>query len=201
MNVTIKELVKSYTRKEFDISGGSGTSADEAVKIHSLHQFDYVDIETVILRCILLSQWILKFSIVKQATVGVDGKIIDEIIVEFIKDAEKFNLTYFFDVTDCFDSPERPIKITFNPQETLKKIENRLLQLEKLNDFNHQSIKAIRGGLLFEPENDELRSKFLDVIFKDESYLLFTEIWKYCGIPILKVLIMMEQRLSEADSQ
>jgi hypothetical protein len=200
MTNNIKEIVKSYTRKEFDISGGSGTSVGEAVKIHSLHQFDYVDIETVILRCILLSQWILKFSIVKQAKLGVDGKIIDEIIVEFIKDAEKVNLTYFFDVTDCFDSPEPPIKITFNPQETLKNIKNRLLQLEKLNDFNHQSIKAIRGGKLFEPENDELRSKFLDVIFKDESYPLFKDIWKYCGIPILKVLIIMEKELEENDS-
>ena len=33
--------------------------------------------------------------------------------------------------------------------------------------FNHHSIKAIRAGRLFEPENDKLRIKFLDVIFKD----------------------------------
>ena len=104
------------------------------------------------------------------------------------------NLTTY--ITDCFDSPN-PIKITFNPEETLKNIKNRLLQLEKLNDFNHHSIKAIREGKLFEPENDELRIKFLDVIFKDESYSLFADIWKYCGIPILKVLIIMEKELDE----
>lgn len=199
MTNNIKEIVRSYTRKEFDISGGSGTSVDEAVKIHSIHQFDYLDIETVVLRCILLVQWVMKFSVVKQATLRVGGKIIDEIIVEFIKDAEKVNLTYFFDITDCFDSPN-PIKITFNKGETLKNIKSRLLQLEKLNDFNLHSIKAIREGKLFEPENDELRIKFLDVIFKDESYPLFGDIWRYCGIPILKVLIIMEKELDENDS-
>jgi hypothetical protein len=121
-------------------------------------------------------------------------RTIEEIKIEYFQEEKLLCQNYYFEILISL-----PFDPTFSLSKNLLLIKKRLLELGEMDNFNQQFIKVIKEGELFNPENDDDRIKFINILFKDKSIKLFEDVFKYAGIPMLKVLQKMEKILNEPD--
>jgi len=73
----------------------------------------------------------------------------------------------------------------------------RIKEVENLNEFNKKCVGLLRAGEFFEDSEIDLVIKFLDVILKDESIVLFESMMDNKKKPILVVLEIIGKELNE----
>ena len=198
--MTLKDLLKSDFGVELPISGGFGNSIDNAVIIHRSGINDYVGTEHFILKCLGKGRGI-EWQILGQELLKHNDQQIDKIKIETKQTKELEIITqienYYFDITECFGNEIR-LANSFNEEETLKKIKERIVELESLNDFNKKCIELLRKEQLF--NDSKLTIDFLDVIFKDESLPLFESMMNNKKQPIMDVLRIIGKELNQNHS-
>lgn len=198
--MTLKDLLKSDFGVELPISGGFGNSIDNAVIIHRSGINDYVGTEHFILKCLGKGRGI-EWQILGQELLNHNDQQIDKIKIETKQTTELEIITqienYYFDITECFGN-EIQLATSFNAEETLKKIKERIIELESLNDFNKKCIELLRKEQLF--NDSKLAIDFLDVIFKDESLPLFESMMNNKKQPIMDVLRIIGKELNQNHS-
>ena len=196
----LKDLLKSDFGVELPISGGFGNSIDNAVIIHRSGINDYVGTEHFILKCLGKGRGI-EWQILGQELLNHNDQQIDKIKIETKQTTELEIITqienYYFDITECFGN-EIQLATSFNAEETLKKIKERIIELESLNDFNKKCIELLRKEQLF--NDSKLTIDFLDVIFKDESLPLFESMMNNKKQPIMDVLRIIGKELNQNHS-
>ena len=198
--MTLTDLLKSDFWVELPISGGFGNSIDNAVIIHRSGINDYVGTEHFILKCLGKGRGI-EWQILGQELLNHNDQQIDKIKIETKQTTELEIITqienYYFDITECFGN-EIQLATSFNAEETLKKIKERIIELESLNDFNKKCIELLRKEQLF--NDSKLTIDFLDVIFKDESLPLFESMMNNKKQPIMDVLRIIGKELNQNHS-
>ena len=198
--MTLKDLLKSDFGVELPISGGFGNSIVNAIIIHRSGINDYVGTEHFILKCLGEGRGI-EWKVLGQELLRHNDQQIDKIKIETKQTKELEIITqienYYFDITQCFGSEIRQA-ISFNEEETLKKIKERIIELKTLNDFNKKCIELLRKEQLF--NDSKLTMDFLDVIFKDESLPLFESMMNNKRKPIMYVLRIIGKELNNNHS-
>jgi hypothetical protein len=190
---SIQEIVKEFTGETISISGGNGTSLTEAIIISPNKRAEIPEIENTILNSILAHQGIKDF-VQSRKMIHNNYRTIEEIKIEYFQEEKLLCQNYYFEILISL-----PFDPTFSLSKNLLLIKKRLLELGEMDNFNQQFIKVIKEGELFNPENDDDRIKFINILFKDKSIKLFEDVFKYAGIPMLKVLQKMEKILNEPD--
>jgi hypothetical protein len=186
--MALKELLKSDFGVDLPISGGFGNSIDNPIIIHSTDLNDYVGTEKLILNCLGKGREI-EWRILKQEILSHSEKKFDKIKIETIQTTDSEIITqienYYFDITDCVRN-SRSRGNSFNEKEILEKIKKRMIQLERLNDFNKNCINLLKNEELF--KDTKLTVAFLDVILNDESLPLFESMMNNKRKPIMETL-------------
>jgi hypothetical protein len=190
---SIQEIVKEFTGETISISGGNGTSLTDAIIISPNKRAEIPEIENTILNSILAHQGIKDF-VQSRKMIHNNYRTIEEIKIEYFQEEKLLCQNYYFEILISL-----PFDPTFSLSKNLLLIKKRLLELGEMDNFNQQFIKVIKEGELFNPENDDDRIKFINILFKDKSIKLFEDVFKYAGIPMLKVLQKMEKILNEPD--
>ena len=195
--MALKHLLKADFGVELPISGGFGNSIDNAIIIQRVGINDYVGTEHLILDCLGKGRRI-DWKILGQELLNHNDKKIDKIKIETKKTTALEIITqienYYFDISDCFGNKINQVN-SFSEEDTLKKIKERMIELESLNDFNKKCIELLRKEQLF---NDiKLTMDFLNVITKDESLPLFESIFNNKKKPIMNVLRIIGKELNE----
>ncbi len=198
--MSLKDLLKSDFGVELPISGGFGNSMDNAVIIHRIGINDYVGTEHFILECLGKGRGI-EWKILGQELLSHNDKKIDKINIETKQTKELEIITqienYYFDISECFGNEIRQAN-SFNEEDTLKKIKERIIELESLNDFNKKCVALLRKEQLF--DDIELFIDFSEVIFKDESFPLFEGMMNNKRKPMMDVLRIIGKELNENHS-
>jgi len=100
MKEDLKSIIKKYYAVELPISGGSGASFEDAIKIE-INNSKGVSIEYAVLNYIhKLGN--VEYKIVNQELIHNDGKHFDKIKLEVSNDPDNYH-NYYFDVTSFFD--------------------------------------------------------------------------------------------------
>ena len=101
-NLSLKEIFKKEFGFDLPISGGLGSSIDDAIKIDK----EYLDWSDVIYTTIRLCNRLLNRSwkLFKQTNIEKDNKIFCQMKLEIIGDDNNY-INYYFDVTDHMNSP------------------------------------------------------------------------------------------------
>ena len=198
--MNLKELLDKDFRVELPISGGYGNSIENAIIIHRKGINDYVGTEHFILKCLGIGRRI-EWKILKQELLNHNNRQIDKIKIETKETTQEEIITqienYYFDITECFGNKVQQDE-TFNEEQTLIRIKERIIELEQLNDFNKQCIDLLKTGKLF--QDTKLTIEFMDVIFKDKSLPLFESIMANRRKPIIDVLRIIGRQLNENHS-
>lgn len=198
--MTLKDILEEDFRVELPISGGFGNSIDNAIIIHRDGMNDYVGTEHFILKCLGIGRRV-EWKILKQELLSYNNKKIDRISIETKQLIESKTITqvenYYFDITDCLEIEIQQEK-SFNEEKTLAQIKERILTLERLNDFNKKCIDLLRTEELF--KDTKLTLEFLDVLFKDESLPLFESMFENTRKPIMDVLRIIGKQMNENHS-
>ena len=198
--MTLKELLEKDFGVELQISDGFGNSIDNAIIVHIAEINDYVGTEHFILQCLGKGRQI-ELKILGQELLYYNDKKIDKIKIETKQVTESEIITqienYYFDITECFENKVQQDK-SFNEESTLKQIKERIIELERLNDFNKQCITLLKTQELF--KDTKLTIEFLDVIFKDESLPLFESMMENKRKPIMDVLRIIGKEMNENHS-
>ena len=198
--MNLKELLDKDFRVELPISGGYGNSIENAIIIHRKGINDYVGTEHFILKCLGIGRRI-EWKILKQELLNHNNRQIDKIKIETKEITQEEIITqienYYFDITECFGNKVQQDE-TFNEEQTLIRIKERIIELEQLNDFNKQCIDLLKTGKLF--QDTKLTIEFMDVIFKDKSLPLFESIMANRRKPIIDVLRIIGRQLNENHS-
>ena len=198
--MTLKDLLEKDFRVDLPISGGFGNSIDNAIIIHRHGINDYVGTEHFILKCLGIGRGI-EWKLMGQELLIHDNKEIDKIKIETKQLTESEIITqienYYFDITDCFGNKTQLDK-SFDEEKTLAQIKERIIVLERLNEFNKKCIGLLKTEELF--KDTKLTIEFLDVIFKDESLPLFEIMMENKRKPIMDVLRIIGKQLNENHS-
>lgn len=198
--MTLKDLLENDFGVKLPISGGFGNSIDNAVIIHRDSINDYVGTEHFILECLGKGRKI-EWKILIQELQNYHNKKIDKIKIETKQLTESKIITqienYYFDITECFENQVQNTK-SFDEENTLIQIKERIVDLETLNDFNKKCIALLRTEELF--ENTKLTMEFLDVILEDQSMPLFESMMKNERKPIMDVLRTIGKELNKNQS-
>ncbi|MBK8954280.1 MAG: hypothetical protein IPM34_01810 [Saprospiraceae bacterium] len=198
--MTLQELLKKDFRISLPISGGFGNSLENAIIIHREGINDYVGTEHIILECLGIGRRI-QWKKLGQELLTQNNKIIDKIKIETKQLTETEEISqienYYFDITECFkrqvnqDSP-------FDEEMTLRKLKERIIELEGLNEFNKKCIALLKTEKLF--IDISLTLEFLEVINMDESFPLFKKMMEHTKRPLLVVLRRVGKELNENQS-
>jgi len=99
---SLKEIFKREFGHDLPISGGTGNSIDNAIKIDK----EYEDWSDVLYTCLRLSNRLLQrnWKIVLQTTIEKNGRTFDKIKLE-IEGDDKNYYNYYFDISDHLNSP------------------------------------------------------------------------------------------------
>lgn len=195
--MTLKELLKKDFKVELPISGGFGNSIENAIIIHRTDLNDYVQTEYFILNCLGKGRGI-EWKLIRQELKTYDNKKIDKIKIETKQVTAREIITqienYYFDITDCYGVINQ-LDDSYDEECILEQIKDRILVLESISDINKECIMLLKKDELF--DNHELTMKFLEVIFKDESYPLFERIYDNKRKSVISVLSIVGRRLNE----
>ena len=194
----LKELLKKDFGVDLPISGGTGNSINNPIVIHkTTGTNDYVGTEYTILKCIGIGRNI-RWKTLRQELLTHNNKKMDKIKIEITDATEGETVThienYYFDITECFDAEDKE-ETPFDENKTLQKIKDRLIELEKVNEFNKNCIGLIKTGELY--GNSNLTSQFLEVLFKDEALPLFVSMMDNRKTCVLDVLRRIGKDLNE----
>ncbi len=194
----LKELLKKDFGVELPISGGFGNSILNSIIIHKIDRNDKVEIEHFVLQCLGQGRGV-EWEILGVETVRFEDRTIDKVKIKTRELTENEIITqtenFYFDITEYFHVQEGDV--LFDEKETLEKIKKRIIELENLNEFNKKCVGLLRTGKFFEDSQVDLVIKFLDVILKDESMVLFESMMDNKKKPILVVLEIIGRELGD----
>lgn len=100
--MTLKELIRTEFDADLPISGGYGSSFEDAIIIHQSDE-DFVAMEYFIVKCLAQSRELIVNSL-KQSLYFKEEKKYDILLFETI-DLKKLrcaNEEFYFDITECF---------------------------------------------------------------------------------------------------
>jgi hypothetical protein len=194
----LKDLLNKDFGVKLPISGGFGNSMENSIIIHKVDRNDQVEIEHLVLKCLGNGRGI-EWEILKVETCSYGERKIDKIKIKTKQLTDSDIITqienFYFDITEFFWHEEADK--FFDEEQTLAKIKNRIVELENMNEFNKKCIGLLRAGEFFEDSKIDLVMKFLDVILKDESIVLFESMMDNKKKPILVVLEIIGKELNE----
>lgn len=194
----LKDLLNKDFEVELPISGGFGNSIENSIIIHKADKNDQVEIEHLVLKCLGNGRGV-EWEILEIETCSYDERKIDKIKIKTMQLTDYEIITqienFYFDITEFFWREESDN--FFDEDQILAKIKERIIELETLNDFNKKCIGLLRAGEFFENSKMDLVMKFLDVILKDESMVLFKSMMDNKKKPILIVLEIIGRELNE----
>jgi hypothetical protein len=194
----LKDLLNKDFEVELPISGGFGNSIENSIIIHKADKNDQVEIEHLVLKCLGNGRGV-EWEILEIETCSYDERKIDKIKIKTMQLTDYEIITqienFYFDITEFFWREESDN--FFDEDQILAKIKERIIELETLNDFNKKCIGLLRAGEFFEDSKMDLVMKFLDVILKDESMVLFKSMMDNKKKPILIVLEIIGRELNE----
>jgi len=192
----LKELLKKDFGVELPISGGFGNSIMNSIIIHKIDRNDKVEIEHFVLKCLGQGRGV-EWEILGAETVRFEDRTIDKVKIKTRELTENEIITqtenFYFDITEFFHVQEGDVP--FDEKLTLEKIKERIIELENLNEFNKKCVGLLRAGKFFEDSQVDLVIKFLDVILKDESMVLFESMMDNKKKPIPVVLEIIGREL------
>ena len=195
MDISIRELIKEDFGVDLPISG-KGNSIDNPIVIHSGETNDYTGVEYAVLKYLGIGRRI-KWKIIRQELLSHNGRMIDKIKIETVQTTETQIITqienYYFDITEFYDQATNE-NMAFDEEATLEQIKNRLLELERKNDDNKKAMALLRKGKLCK---SEYLNKFLDMLFEDESFTLFEDMYNHKKKPAMDVLRIIGEKLRQ----
>ena len=192
--MTLRELIKKDFDTDLEISGGFGNSIDNCISIHRTPMNDYVGIEYYILKCLGIGRRI-EWKRIEQSLQFNNNKTIDKIKIETKQITETEIITqienYYFDITECFEN--EAIENTFDENQTLDQIKQRIMEMINENDFNKKCIELLKSDNLF--RDTDLTIEFLDIILADKSFPLYEKMMVNCKKPVMQVLRIISKEL------
>lgn len=193
--MNLRELLHQDFGAELPISGGFGNSIENAIIIHRQGMNDYVATEHFILKCLGIGRGI-KWRILKQELLINNNKRIDKVTIETEETTQWEIITqtenYYFDISECMGNKTQ-VANSFDEDEILLRIKQRMLELEQLNDFNKKCVDLLKSDKLF--ADSALSMEFMKVLLNDNSMPLFESMMENKKLPMMAVLNMIAKEL------